>query len=152
MKKHLSITICVIAVLALVFGLTACESSTEEPEMEIPDITEELETNIENAPVEDAPAAEEVPTETASDIRPAFKEAMDSYEAFYDEYCAFMKKYSENPTDMTLLGEYAGMMSKSTEMTQKFDAWNSEDLNEAELTYYLEVSGRVAQKLLECAQ
>ena len=28
---------------------------------------------------------------SSTDIRPEFKEAMDSYEAFFDKYCEFMK-------------------------------------------------------------
>lgn len=152
MKKYISVIACLMAVLALVFCLSACGSSAEEPETDISDIAEEIETPVAEVPIEEETPAEKTSAETTSDIRPEFKEAMDSYEAFYDEYCAFMKKYTENPTDMTLLGEYASMMSKSAEMTQKFDAWNSEDLSEAELTYYLEVSSRVTQKMLECVQ
>ena len=42
-----------------------------------------------------------------NDIDVEFKSAMDSYEAFFDEYVAFMKKYSQsNGTDMSLLNDY----------------------------------------------
>ncbi len=34
-------------------------------------------------------------TNLVNGMRPKFKEAMDSYEAFYDEYCTFMKKYND---------------------------------------------------------
>ena len=44
------------------------------------------------------------------------------------------------------------MMSTSADMSEKFDAWDEEDLNEAELKYYLEVEARVTQMLLEAAQ
>ena len=37
-------------------------------------------------------------------------------------------------------------------MNAKFKAWKSEDLNAEELKYYLEVSNRVMQKMLEVAQ
>lgn len=37
-------------------------------------------------------------------------------------------------------------------MDEKFAAWENNDLNDAELTYYLEVNSRVVQKLLETAQ
>lgn len=40
-------------------------------------------------------------------IRPEIKEALDSYEKFFDEYCAFMKKYSENPSDLSLIMSFA---------------------------------------------
>lgn len=77
---------------------------------------------------------------------------MDSYEAFYDEYCEFMKKYKANPTDLTLLTQYTTMLTKLSDMNAKFKAWKSEDLNAEELKYYLEVSNRVMQKMLEVAQ
>ncbi len=84
-------------------------------------------------------------------MRPEFKEAMDSYEAFYDEYCNILKKYAENPSDMKLLADYTDMLTKATEMAEKFDAWENSDMNSAELKYYLDVNNRVTQKLLELA-
>lgn len=90
--------------------------------------------------------------ELVDGMRPDFKEAMDSYEAFYDEYCNFMEKYDENPSDLKMLAEYASMLAKANDMAEKFDAWESSDLNDAELSYYLAVNSRVAQKLLEVAQ
>ena len=168
MKKLIAILLAV----CLFFTLTACGAAEAAEE-----IVEEVISEVQEAPVvEEAPAeeiaveevpaeeiaveevpaeeiaVEEVPAETVDGMRPEFKAAMDSYEAFYNEYCEFMKKYMENPTDLTLLGEYADMISKSTEMNQTFEAWNEADMNDAELAYYLEVNNRVAQKLLEVAQ
>ena len=76
---------------------------------------------------------------------------MDSYEAFIDEYVAFMKKYSDNPNDVGLLADYTKYMSKYADMVEKFDKWESEDLNDAELAYYIDVQTRVNKKLLEVA-
>lgn len=90
-------------------------------------------------------------TELVDGMRPEFKEAMDSYEAFYDEYCAFMKQYSANPTDLTLLGKYTDMLTRLSEMDEKFEAWEDGDLNDAELKYYLEVNSRITAKLLDAA-
>ena len=89
-------------------------------------------------------------TENTSDnIRPEFKEAMDSYEAFYTEYCDFMKKFSENPTDLTLLSKYGDMLAKATEMNEAFEAWDENELNTEELKYYLDVNTRVMQKMVD---
>lgn len=104
-----------------------------------------------------ASAEQPLPTEnttsaSVSDIDPEFKEAMDSYEAFYDEYCDFMKKYKENPTDLKLLAKYSEMVTKLAEMNEKFEAWDKDEMNEAELKYYLEVNARVTQKLAEAAK
>ncbi len=90
--------------------------------------------------------------ELVDGMRPEFKEAMDSYEAFYDEYCDFMKKYAENSTDLKLIAEYADMVSELAEMDKKFQAWDEGEMNDAELKYYLEVNTRVTQKLLEVAE
>ena len=37
---------------------------------------------------------------------------MDSYEAFVDEYVAFMEKYNNNPSDIGLIADYASYMKK----------------------------------------
>lgn len=55
-------------------------------------------------------------------MRKDFKEAMDSYEAFMNEYCDFIKK---------------------------FDQWGGEDLNDAEFAYYMEVQTRAYERLAE---
>ena len=90
-------------------------------------------------------------TDLVDGMRKDFKDAMDSYEAFIDEYVAFMKKYSDNPSDVSLLADYTKYMSKYADMVEKFDKWGSEDLNDAELAYYIDVQARVSKKLLEVA-
>lgn len=85
----------------------------------------------------------------SSEVRSEFKEAMDAYEAFYDEYCDILQKYYNNPTDLTLLAEYSNLMTKAVEMDETFAKWESEDLNSEELKYYLEVNNRVMQKLVD---
>ena len=96
-------------------------------------------------------SSETKPTDTnlVDGMRKDFKDAMDSYEAFMDEYVAFMKKYSDNPSDVGLLADYTKYMSKYADMVDKFDKWESEDLNDAELAYYIDVQARVSKKLLE---
>lgn len=90
-------------------------------------------------------------TELVDGMRPEFKEAMDSYEAFYEEYCDFMKAYNENSSDVKLIAKYAKMLKKAQDVDEKFEEWEDGDLNDAELKYYIEVQGRVSQKLLEVA-
>lgn len=94
-------------------------------------------------------ATEEAPLSTASGIRPEFKEAMDAYEAFYDEYCDFMVGYQKNPTDLKLIAQYGQLMTKMAEADAAFEKWDESDLNNEELKYYLEVNSRVMQKLID---
>lgn len=81
-----------------------------------------------------------------------FKEAMDSYEKFMDEYVSFMKKYKENPTDISLLSDYATYISKYTDFVVDFEKWENQEKNAAETAYYIDVQARVSKKLLEVAQ
>lgn len=128
----------------------ALEEVTEEIEQEKPSVEEgaEYTPTDANGNEETAPSAS-AQGETQSSLRPEFKEAMDSYEAFCDEYCDFMMQYKENPSDLKLLAGYSDMLIKLSEMEESFEAWEDEDLSKEELAYYVEVTNRVAQKLLE---
>ena len=84
-------------------------------------------------------------------MRPEFKEAMDSYEEFYEEYCEVLKQYMEDPTDLAVLTEYSDLMQQSIEVAEKFEEWDNGDLNTEELKYYVEVNGRVTQMLVEAS-
>ncbi len=116
------------------------EETEPEQEAENSNNTSETEGNADTAENEST---------NIEGIRPEFKEAMDSYEAFYDEYCDFMKKYSENPSDLKLLIAYTEMLEKSTDMNEKFEKWESDkEMSNEELKYYLDVNNRVMQKLV----
>lgn len=90
-------------------------------------------------------------TETKG-IRPDFKASLDSYEKFFSEYVAIMKKYANNPTDLSILTDYTRYMSEYVDMMEKFEALEDDDLTVDEVAYYLEVQGRITKKLLEIAQ
>ena len=100
----------------------------------------------------DIPDNDHSSDELIDGLRPEFKEAMDAYEAFYDEYCDFMEEYMKNPTDFQLLLKYSELLAKAEEMDRTFEEWDDTELNDAELKYYLEVSNRIMQRLLEAAQ
>ncbi len=83
-------------------------------------------------------------------MRPEFKTAMDNYESFMNEYCEFMEKYAHSDgTDASLLSDYADYLQKYADAMEAFEAWDNGEMNDKELTYYLEVQNRVTQKLLE---
>ncbi len=96
-------------------------------------------------------SAESTTSISDGELRSDFKEAMDSYENFMNDYAEFMKKYKDNPTDTSLFADYADYMTKYADMVEKFDKWESEDLNDAELAYYIDVQARVSKLLLESA-
>ena len=94
-------------------------------------------------------------TETASDnsggIRPEFKEAMDSYEAFFDEYIEFMTEYANaDATDLLeMLADYTEYMKQYVETMKEFEDLENEDMTTEEALYYAEVASRISRKLLE---
>ena len=162
MKKQRFVS---LAVVTLLF-LSGCGKNQEPPttvpqntvvreEQAIPGTTQPPET----AAPETTAATTEAPTEQATEatsaladgLRPEFKEAMDTYEAFYTEYCDLLKKYAENPTDLSILGKYTNMLTKVEEMNKAFEKWDESDLNSEELKYYLDVNNRVMKMLVDVA-
>ena len=99
------------------------------------------------------PTPEPQTTVAENEIRLEVKEALDSYEAYMDEYIAFMERYkAADATDMVaMMGDYTDMLSRYSEFAEKIDALGESELTNAELAYYLEVTNRVSQKLLNAA-
>ena len=79
------------------------------------------------------------------------KEALDSYEAFIDEYVAFMQRFGETDDTTAMMLDYADFLSRYADFSQKIDAMDTDDMSEADYAYYLEVTSRCAQKLLEAS-
>lgn len=82
-------------------------------------------------------------------MRPEFKEAVDSYKDFYNDYIDFLKDYADNPTNSKLISKYSKLASKAAEMDSKLEKWDDSEMNDAEMKYYLKITGDISQKLLE---
>ena len=127
-------------------------------DIDAPSEDENNETTAPNTQTSTTPSTEATTPAATEDqkdnnaIDPEFKAAMDSYEEFMDEYVAFMKKYKANPSDLSLLTDYANYMSKYAEFVEDFEKWEDEEMNAAETAYYIDVQARVSKKLLEAAQ
>ena len=125
------------------------ERVTEEPkETKEPKETEEPEKTAE--PEETAePAETEEPTEEPAGVSADFKAVMDEYEKFIDKYVKFMKKYEKEGRPLSMLSEYTELLTQYTEFAETMAAYNGDNLSAADYAYYIEVMGRVSQKLLE---
>lgn len=121
------------------------ESTTAEPSPAAPSESTPAETQEPSPAVSSEPAPDD--SDLVDGMRKDFKDAMDSYEAFYDSYIEFLKSYDAG--NLTMLAEYTDFISKAADMDQKFSEWESEDLNDAELAYFIDVQARVNKKLLE---
>lgn len=137
------------------------EEIKEEPAAET-EAEEELavgaeeETVIEEvvAEQEDEETQEEIQVDTVTEemvdgMRVSFKEAMDSYEAFYDEYVAFMQKYNDSDNTLAMLPDYLKLVAQAEEANKKIDEWDDGTMNDTELKYYIEVTSRISQKLID---
>lgn len=119
------------------------ERVTEEPkETKEPKETEDPEETEE-------PAETEEPTEEPAGVSADFKAVMDEYEKFIDKYVKFMKKYEEEGRPLSMLSEYTELLTQYTEFAETMAAYNGDNLSAADYAYYIEVMGRVSQKLLE---
>lgn len=119
--------------------------SSEENSMD----SQESDTESRAETEESVSAQEQTSGELVDGMHLEFKEAMDSYEAFYDEYCELMKQVAEDASNMTVLTKYMEFLSKMEEVDEKFEAWEDGDMNDAEMKYYLEVHNRILQKMME---
>ncbi|MEE0971565.1 MAG: DUF6591 domain-containing protein, partial [Bifidobacterium ruminantium] len=83
----------------------------------------------------------------SSQVDPNFKATMDSYEKFFDQYVDFMKKYKDSNYSADMLVDYTKMMQQYSDTMTKMDSIDQSTLSSADDAYYLEVLGRVTQKL-----
>ena len=122
--------------------------TTPTPEA-TPEPTEAAETPDETTTEE--PAADDTSSE---EVDPDFKATMDSYETTINNYCDFMEKYNNaGPEDTAaMLADYTSYLQQYTETIDALNSIDENSLSAADLAYYIEVNGRISQRLLEVGQ
>jgi hypothetical protein len=105
---------------------------------------------------EDAAATDDTADNAADSslVDPDFKAMMDSYEEFMNKYCDFMTKYedADSASQAAMLADYTDLMNQYNDWATKMDSVDEGTLSAADDAYYLEVMGRVNQRLAEVAQ
>lgn len=76
-----------------------------------------------------------------------FKETMDKYEKFFDDYIEFMKKYKEDSGNVELISEYTKWLSDYSDMLNEMNSIDKSSLSTEDLNYYIEVHTRILEKL-----
>ena len=87
-------------------------------------------------------------TSTASSSNSQWRQVLSDYEAFMNKYVDFMKKYKNSSNTSSMLADYSKLMKEYADWTKKIGDMKS-DLSGDDLSYYLEVMGRVSKKLSE---
>ncbi len=123
------------------------ESRKEETVKSEP--AEEIKTEEPAAAEPEAPAEENVP---GDGIRPEFRAAMESYEAFFDEYVAFMQAADDENTSAEYLMQYTEYLAKYADAMEKLEAIDESELSPQEDVLYIETMNRISVKLLQAAQ
>ncbi len=166
--KGFTIAAVVISAICLILGLS---QARDKGLFTIPGKTDEAveqdtstsSTYTESKPTEPSKsAAEDNAADNSSDetteseqsdidgVDPELKAFLDSYEAFVDEYVVFMKKYQSDPTNaVAMLQEYSEIMAKYNDFAVKVEQYDSEEMSPADAKYYLEVTSRCSQKMLD---
>lgn len=126
-----------------------------------PDNKSDKNVDVQTEASSDTPSEEPGTPESSSSensldngISPEFKEVMDGYEAFVEEYCEFMKKYSEADTtdSLAMAADYTKLLNEEVEWAKKINELDNGSLNMAEAAYYIEVTNRATQKMLDVLQ
>lgn len=85
---------------------------------------------------------------SSSEVSPDLKEFLDSYEAFMTEYVSFMQRYEDSDDVSSMLMDYFDMLYRLADFTEKADAYDTDEMSDADAAYYLEVMSRVTMMLL----
>ena len=80
---------------------------------------------------------------------PDLKAFLDEYEAFMYDYIEFMDKYENSDDVFSMLDDYTKMMTKYAEFAKALEKYDEDEMSAADAAYYLEVTNRVNQKMLE---
>lgn len=126
------------------------KNGTPEIQIETTDNSSNSGVDISSDEKESEPDTESKPTQTVDGVDPELKAFLDSYEEFMDEYILFMKKYMDDPGNaVTMLGEYASIMEKYGEFAEAVEKYDEREMSTADAKYYLEVTNRINQKMLD---
>jgi adenylosuccinate synthase len=66
-----------------------------------------------------------------------------------DDYIALLKKYNDNPTDLSILSDYTEMIERMEEWSEKADNIEGSLENPDDLNEYIETYTRILKKLTD---
>lgn len=91
----------------------------------------------------------DIPAVDDNFIDPEFKEMMDEFEAFFDEYVEFVNRMNnaDSMEALELMSAYTEYLEKYASVMEKMESIDQDELTTAEALYYAEVTGRIYLKL-----
>lgn len=109
------------------------------------------ETNNASTEKDNKVAKEETKTTSSNDS--GWKEFLEEYEEWANDYIQIVKKYSETPTDTSILSDYTEMLTELSEWQTKADEMEEEleEVSPAEVAEYSAELLRIATKIAEAS-
>ena len=123
------------------------KNTADSKQEELAQKEEEAQKKLEEAQNLQDESGELQPEEAPEGVTPEFKKTMDEYEEFFDEYVEFMQTYQDSDDALGMLTDYTKFMTEYTEAMEALEKIDESDLSDADYAYYLEVMGRINQKL-----
>ena len=111
----------------------------------------DFEKIVNSAVVSEEPESTEKQSSATGGVDYELKDMLDSYEAFIDEYVAFMEKYKNSDDAASMLMDYSSYMQQYADLMQKINSIDTSNLSAADYAYYIEVTSRCSQKLLNAS-
>lgn len=76
-----------------------------------------------------------------------WRQWLKDYEAWVDEYIVILKKYHENPTDMSILSDYTKMLNELAEWEERTDEMKDEIKDTSEVLEFTSEITRILAKI-----
>ncbi len=143
MKKVIGIAL----MLLMLFAATACidgDNATVD--------TTAIHAQVQADNVEEGTSDTEANSQENSATVPEWKKFLEEYEKLVDDYIIMLKKYKDNPTDMSVLADYTKMVSDLASWTKRADDIQSSIQDTEDALEYSKEMLRIAQKLAEVGQ
>ena len=116
------------------------------------EVPKEESTQIENT---ETATKEMQKNKPSSNDLEAWKQFLKDYEDWTDSYIELLKKYKDNPSDLSLISEYGKFAAETAEWADKAkeyeDALKQDDVSPEILAEYMNTLARITQKIAEVA-
>ncbi len=146
MKTFLSILITIITLTCLIScGVISDINEITDATKDVIDYYDEIEDyNFEDEDSQDV----------SSDVSNAdWQQLLKEYEDWVDEYVSISKKYSENPSDLSIMSDYFDMLGEMVEWAERTETMQEslDNASSADIAEYAKELARIANKLAEAA-
>lgn len=88
-------------------------------------------------------------TTTSASTGSDWQQFLKEYEAWADEYVAFLKKYKDNPSNPSFISEYTKLIGETSEWLEKSKKYEDslKDLSTNDLSEYMKTITRISEKM-----